>query len=129
MALSFLRKCKIEYRALSDLALGPNPASVTVNDTLYDCQAHTHPVIFARIMEALKDAEELVIILHVETDSVILHIEESLIFLSTAADFNDAVSARSRKLDGIGEQIENDLLDKDPVAIGTRRRLESAVSR
>src|ERR1700730_10518054 len=53
-------------RTLAGLRVGPNSASVALDDPLYKGQPPPGPLVIIRAVQSLKDAEKLADILHVE---------------------------------------------------------------
>src|SRR5207253_3484588 len=62
----FGAQAEIESSAFIHLGLRPDAAAVLVNDTLHHGQSHTGPFEILTAMQALKDAEQLVRIFHIE---------------------------------------------------------------
>src|SRR5271166_6022064 len=67
----FLLQRKRKRRSLADLAFGPDPAVVAMDNPLNDRKPHPGAREFSGGVKALKDAEELVGVLHVEAGPVV----------------------------------------------------------
>src|SRR4051812_48071563 len=65
------RKIEIERGAFAKFCLGPNSATMLVDDPLNRRQADARPFEFFAPVQALEDAEQLAGVLHVEPHSVV----------------------------------------------------------
>ena len=81
---------EIEGRAFARLRLGPDPATVFVDDALHGGQAQAVPGKLVCAMQAMEHAEEFVPVAHVEADAVVLHEIDNAILVLARADADDA---------------------------------------
>jgi hypothetical protein len=87
---------------------------MSFNDGVTDCQPHSHALGF-RGEEAFEDA---VPVCRVKTNTGIRHVDDDvalIVELRTNRQDTWAVSDRTHRVDAIHDQIENDLLQLDPV--------------
>jgi len=63
---------EVKSGSFIEFRLGPHPAAVAINDALRNCQTNTISLELVAAVETLKDAKELVGILHVEAGAVVL---------------------------------------------------------
>ena len=68
-----LRQRKIESGSLSNLPFGPDPPSMPVVDALHDSEPNAGPLVFAFRMEPVEGGKELIVILHIEPDTIVFH--------------------------------------------------------
>ena len=85
---------EIERRAAIRLGLRPYPAAMPGDDTAYISKTDAGALELLGAMQALKDAEELAGVLHVEAHAVVAHEEKRLPFSSPAQP--TSIRARSR---------------------------------
>jgi len=111
-----VRKREIEGRSLVNLAFGPDPAAVAVDDALDNGESHPGSLEVLMAVEALEDAEHLVVVLHVEPGAVVPHRIDALRILQMAFHFDQRLRALSGELDGIGKEVDEDLLDQPAVS-------------
>src|SRR5256885_5775693 len=72
-------------------------------------------------MEALKHAEELVGITHVETDAVVAHVVDAVRALPQCAHFDAGRIAAGAEFEGIRQQVDQHLLEERAVAEAIRQ--------
>ncbi len=84
MNASFIpsREREIEGRSLVHLPFSPYPAAVPMDDPLDDGHAYSGAFIIGGSVQALKDTEQLVVVLHVEADTVVMSRTNARISLS-----------------------------------------------
>src|ERR1700691_5990108 len=97
---------EIESGSVINLRLGPDTPPVLLNDALHRRQAHTGAFKFLFRVHALKHAEELLRILHVEAGAVVTHEHHRRFahFLD-AAYLNHSFCPPPRVLNGIAQKI------------------------
>src|SRR4051794_8679683 len=71
MDLSRVRQGEIEGSSLLGLGVGPDPATVPVNDPLHGCKPDACALELSTRVQALEGAEELVGVLHLEAGAVV----------------------------------------------------------
>src|SRR6267143_1088775 len=83
-AIGFERE--VERGALAGLGIGPDAAAVPVDDALDRRQPDPRALILVARVQALKSAEQLVGVRHVEAGAVVAHIEHRAPVVAQAAD-------------------------------------------
>src|SRR5262245_4900069 len=97
---------KVKGGALPDSALGPDPAAMPLHDALYCRQADAGAWVFHASMDALKGAEQLVSIRHVEAHAIVAHEEyRRPLVLRQASKLDARLGLSGGKLPRIAEQI------------------------
>src|SRR5262245_1127330 len=86
-----------------------------VDNSLDDRQAEACSLEFIDTVQPLKYAEQFADITHVETNAVILHIEDILIAFGFPSYFNDRRVPFTRELQRIGKQIDQNLADQKTI--------------
>ena len=89
---------------------------MTLDDALNNRQPYACAFKFFT-MKALEDTEKLVIISHIEPDTIILQTIDNLVCIAITADFNDARFSVLCKLDGIREKVDEYLPYERLIAI------------
>src|ERR1700722_2523356 len=127
---------KREGRALVGFCLGPDPASVTLDDALRDGQADTGPLVLGRAVQSLKNSEELSDMLHVETGAVVFDEinqlgsgvvrrgrlsvgRQSGLRVGTNLDPRDLLPARV--FESVGKQVRPNLLEQGRIPPALRQ--------
>src|SRR3990170_1342988 len=108
---------EVEGRALIDFRLGPHAAAVAVDDPLDNGQADARPFVLLGPVQALEDRKELVRVAHVEADAVVPDEPGGLAPLRPAADLDLRRLAPPRELQGVGEQVDQDLPEERRVPL------------
>jgi hypothetical protein len=86
-------------------ALGPDPASVPVNNALHRGQSDPGSWELAHIVKTLEGTEKLVGVSHVESDAIILHKVDLLSIRAAASEFDAGFRLSRGKLPRISEQV------------------------
>src|SRR5712691_1110090 len=107
-AVSAERKGKC--RTLVESRLGPHPPAVAVDDPLYNRQADARPVVLVGAVQALKHPEEFSNVLHIKAYAVVLDKIDALAIDLVAANFDHRHLPLAGKFEGVGAQIDQDLL-------------------
>src|SRR5919204_3739821 len=116
--LSFQRKEK--RGAVVGLRIGPDTPAVAVDDALHDREAHSSAGIVLGTVQPLEHPKEFVGVTHVEADAVVAHKVDRLpALLAPPHDDAGHVSADS-KLEGVGQQVDKDLLEQGGVGLAGR---------
>ncbi len=105
LMISFPRQGEVKDCSLIFFPFGPDPAAVAVDDALDDGKTHARALIFGRAVEPLEYAEELVIVTHVEADTVIFYIINIFTPVTPAADLDDGIFSRRCELDGVRQKV------------------------
>src|SRR5947207_12459727 len=82
------RQGEIKRGAFIEFAFRPNLAAVPMDDALDEGQAHARAFEFFLVVQPLKNAEEFVRVLRIETDAVVLVIISVAAGVAGAADFD-----------------------------------------
>ena len=83
------RKRKIKSRALVHLRIGPNSPAMLLHDALNGGQPDAASFEIVLAMKALKDAKELVGILHAEPHAVVPHREDHFAVLAPSPNLDE----------------------------------------
>src|SRR2546421_5170451 len=94
------------------LRLGPDTPAVAVDDALRDRQADAGAVIVLGAVQPLEHPKELVGVAHVEADAVVAHKIHGLPALRAPAHGDTRHVAVGGKLEGVGQQVDEDLLEQ-----------------
>src|SRR2546422_185752 len=108
---------KGKRRALVDGRLGPDAPAVAMDDALHNWQAHARPVVLVGAVQALEHPEEFADVLHIKAYAVVLDKIDALATGLAAADFDHRHLPLARKLEGVGAQIDQDLLEQDRIGL------------
>src|SRR5947209_5640035 len=123
--LSFQRKEK--RGAAVGRRLGPDTPAVAVDDALHDREAHSSACIVLGTVQPLEHPKEFVGVAHVEADTVVAHKVGALAAL-LARTYGDAGHIPvGGKLEGIGQQVDEDLLEQGGVGLAGREIVEGDV--
>src|SRR5205823_11910466 len=106
-------QAEIQRRAFIGAAIRPHPATVTGDDPMHDRQTDAGARERLLRMEALKHAEELVGIAHVETDAVVAHVVDGVRALAQCALFDAGWIAAGAEFEGIGQQVDQHLRSEE----------------
>ena len=93
-----MRQCEIERCAFIDLALGPGPPPMAVNDPSYCRKTNSCAFEIFTAVEPLEDTEQLVHILHVETNTIVPDVKRRFAIARYRSDFDLGAIARGRVL-------------------------------
>src|SRR5690606_27189536 len=85
--------------------IGPHSASMPMWNTLDDGQPDTGTLELFLGMKPLKNAKQLLVVLHIESGAVVAHKIDDLVSLLTSADLDDGISLTAGVFNGVGEQI------------------------
>jgi hypothetical protein len=113
---------KMKRRPGAHRALGPHPPAVTRHDALHQREPDAGTGELRLGMQALEEAERLVVVAHVETHAVVADGIDALRAVLPAAHFDFRALPRAAELDGIGEQV----LPTLPSSAARRRGLAAA---
>jgi hypothetical protein len=98
-------------------SLGPDLPSVTMDDALNGSQSYSGAFKLFSKMQALKYAEQLVYILHVETRAIVPHEYLDFILVSGhTANLDFGLSPQAREFDRIGNKVDNNQLQHGTVS-------------
>jgi hypothetical protein len=110
---------------LIDCSLRPDFASMTMNDALDSSEAYPSTFKRVRMMQALKDPEQLVYIFHIKACTVVSYEYYDLIFVSIdTSDFDLGLRLRARELRRIGEKVDENELEHGAVSITDRKGVD-----
>src|SRR5512143_2155135 len=99
IALGNARQGEVERCALAHLALSPSAAPVAADDPANVCQADARAFELLDAVQALKDAEQLVRLGHVEAYTVVPDVDHNLAGrLLDGSDFNAGGMTIAREL-------------------------------
>jgi len=85
---------------------GPSPTAVAVDDPSDIRQTDAGAFELVVSVEALKDAEEFVDVLHIEANSIVSNIQRDLSGGQLQCpDLDVRLGSRRRELDGIGDKV------------------------
>src|ERR1700704_2674667 len=96
-------------RPLIYCCFGPDTPAVAMNNSLHDRQANAGAFELVCAMQSLEHAEELVLILHVKTCSVVANEIDLLAVLLSRADIDNRRFSLSCILNRVRKQIDPDL--------------------
>src|SRR5579863_10107032 len=102
--------------SLVDRRLGPNSATVPLNDALHDRQANSSALEIAGLVQALKNSEKLFRVLHLEADPVVANKYNALAVLHGLSDLDHSVLLPAGVLHSIREQIHEYLFHQSWIA-------------
>src|SRR5712692_2899727 len=108
---------KIYGRPLVDCCLSPDASAVAVDDTLHNGQAHARAFVFFGAVQALKHAEEFTNVLHIKAHTVVLDKIDALPFVLPAANGDQRHFALTGELEGVGEQVDKNLLEQARIGL------------
>src|SRR2546427_10044614 len=111
---------EVERRPLVLPAFAPDASAVTVDDALHQRQPHAGPLEVGCRVQALKHTEQLACVPHVEAGAVVPHIVHTLAVIIPRTDLDLGVGALARELEGIADEIREDLTQQRAVAHGGR---------
>src|SRR4029434_3098504 len=123
MVIASAGQGEIEDGAASGFAFGPYPPPMPRHDALHDCEADPRTRKLFDAVQALKDAEELVVIAHIESDAVILDTVHRFILQFLTAYPHAWLIAFGGVLDRIADKINPDLAQHRAIARGRRQRV------
>ncbi len=86
-----------------------------MDDPLHQGQAHARPLVVLLPVQSLEHTEQLVRVGHVEAHSVVPHEVDRLAVPREAAGLDPGLCAAARELQGVGQQVEPDLLEEGRV--------------
>ena len=108
-----------------DRSLGPDLATMTVDDSLNGGQSYSGAFELFRQMQTLKDAEQLVYVLHVEAGAVVPHEHLDFFFIAVgAADLDFGRRAHAREFDRVGNKVDDDQPQHRTVALTDGKRAD-----
>src|SRR2546422_1673359 len=111
---------ELERRPLVQAAFAPHATSVAVDDALY--QGEPHPDAFELVsrVQALKYAKQPAGVPHVEARAVVPYVIDALAVVIAGADLDQGVRAMARELEGVADEMREDLPQQPAVAQGGR---------
>src|SRR5471030_748468 len=118
---------EIKSRAFANLRFRPDAASVLMNHTLNGCQANAYPLKILAPVEPLENAEQLVDVPHIEADPVVAHVNHGGFIGGDLADLNNGGLIVAGELDGIGQQVDNDMFDEGRIAVQRRQFADAGI--
>src|SRR5207237_10066424 len=95
------RQGEVEGGALVHDALGPDPASMSLDDALHQGQADPRTFKLVRAVHTIEHLEELARVRHVEPDAVVSDEVDSLGPLEARGDFHAGVQSGAAELEGV----------------------------
>ena len=90
---------------------------MTMDDTLHNRQAHPCSFVLFGAVQALEDAEEFVYIRHIEAYAVVFDKIDVLPARLATADFDRSHLALAGKFEGIGQEVDQDLLEQGRIGL------------
>src|SRR5580658_128954 len=113
-----------EYRAVVHLAFGPHPSAVPGNHPMHDGESDARAAKLVGAVQALENAEELVRIIHIESDPVVP--DRVLILRSdfATADFDARAGLFAAVFDGVGDQVGPYLAEQSRIPAGRGQRTD-----
>src|SRR5580698_10056295 len=118
-------KREIESRASINRRFAANLPAVAVDDTLSGGQSYSGAFKLFRQMQALKDAEQLVDVLHVKARAVVLHEHLEFFFIAVdPADLDFGGASHACEFDRIGNKVDNDQPQHGTVSVADRKRAD-----
>src|SRR3970040_613053 len=106
------RQRKIKRGSFTPLPLGPDAPAVPGHDTAHDGKPHADAGELRFRMQALKHAEQLLVIMHVEPGAVVLDAVLALCAVRATAQFDHRLLALAAELDRVRQQVGPHLLDQ-----------------
>src|ERR1700733_8990205 len=98
---------------------------MAMNDALSGGQSYSGTFKLFRQMQTLKDAEQLVDILHVKARAVVLHAHLEFFFIAAApADLDFGGASHAREFDRIGNKVDNDQPQHGTVSVARWKRTD-----
>src|ERR1700676_454753 len=91
------------------------------NDPLHRGQSDARAFEVLGPMQTLKDAKQLVFVLHAEADAIVANEDDALAIFLEMTDLNDGALPRTRELKSIGDEVLKNLLDEDGIALDRRQ--------
>src|SRR5262245_8623595 len=110
---------ELERGAATRLRLHVDAAAVPAHDLVDDGEADARAFESLFAMQPLEHLEELVRVVHVEADAVVLDEVRNAVRRRRAADSDASFRVLARELDGVRDEIDEDLSDE--VGIADRR--------
>jgi hypothetical protein len=89
---------------------------MALDDVLDDGQADPAAFVFIMAVQALKNLEQFVGKSFIKPRTVVFNVVDGFVSFGASADFDNGGLFVSGELDGIGEQIDHDLLDQGGIA-------------
>ena len=99
-----------------------------MDDALHNGQAHPGSFVLFGAVQALEDAKELVCICHIEADPIVLDKIDVFPSNLATADFDHSDLALAGKFEGIGQQIDQDLLEQGGIGLTVRQCANAKVN-
>jgi hypothetical protein len=96
---------KVERCALADFGLDPNLTAVALNDLLAERQADTGPFVLFTRVEPLKDDEDAILVLALDTNPIIAHRQAHHTVAPFGLDPHARLYTGPLELDGVADQI------------------------
>src|SRR6476646_6270571 len=109
--------CEEKRCALVYFCFRPDPAAVLVDNTLAGRKPHPGAFEILRAVKTLEDPEEFAGILHVKTSAVIANKYDLLVINGRLSHLNYSAHSDPCVLDGIGQDIDEHLLDQARIAL------------
>src|SRR5690606_8517757 len=107
--------------AVPRLPVGADLATVASSYALDQRQSDAGPRELLRRMQSLEDPEDLVDVAHVEACAVVLHEVRDLATLVRGADLDPRPVGVGAELDGVGQQVDEELLDEVRITVSGRQ--------
>jgi hypothetical protein len=95
-----------------------------VYDSLDSRQTNARALEILGTVKSLKNSKQFIIVPHVETDTVVLHIIYVLIPIDMTTHFNKSGILILREFDGIGKKVQIHLFNERPVSLSGRHAVD-----
>src|SRR2546422_1180161 len=105
MALSSFRQAAIESRALPRFSFCPGSTPVAMNNPANGCKTYARSLEFLVEVQPLKHAEELVRVLHIETNSVVAHVKDDFVLGVCGPDFDPPLGPSLGEFHSVGNEV------------------------
>src|ERR1700692_4711217 len=119
------RKRKVEGRTFIYRSLATDLPAMAVNDALNGSQSYSGAFKLFGQMQALKDAEQLVCVLHVEAGAVVPHEHLDFFFIAVhTANLDFGRPSHAREFHRVGHEVDNDQSQHGTVSVTDRKRAD-----
>src|SRR5881396_2148134 len=98
---------------------------MAMDDALDQGQSDPSPFKFSFTVKPLEDSKEVLGILGVKPGSVVLNVILAFCALALTADFDPGRLAVPGEFDGIGQQVDKNLVHQDRIASGREERFQN----
>src|SRR6202051_1977937 len=119
------RKRKVEGRTFIYRSLATDLPAMAVNDALDGGQSYSRAFKLFRQMQTLKDAEQLVYVLHVEAGAVVPHEHLDFLFIALhTANLDFGRPSHACEFDRVGYKVDNDQPQHGTVSVTDWKRAD-----